>query len=147
MRAVVQRVRCASVAVDGAPVAAIAHGLLVLVAVERGDTDGAADQLAAKLAKLRIFPDEHKPMNVDVRAVAGEALVVSQFTLAGDLSRGNRPSFAGAAEPEIAERLYLRVADALRDAGVPTQTGVFGAHMDVALLNDGPVTILLEVGA
>jgi D-tyrosyl-tRNA(Tyr) deacylase len=144
VRAVIQRVTCASVVVDGSPVAAIGRGLLVLLAVEQGDTEREALALAAKIAKLRIFPDERKPMNLDIAAIDGEALVVSQFTLAGDVSRGNRPSFANAADPELAERLYLRVADELREAGVPTQTGVFGAHMDVALLNDGPVTFTLS---
>jgi len=147
MKAVVQRVSEASVTVDGERIASIGRGLLVLLGVERGDTDARADALAAKLAKLRIFPGDGKPMNVDVRAVGGEALVVSQFTLAADTSGGNRPSFLAAAAPDVAERLYLRFAEGLRAAGVPTQTGRFGAHMDVALVNDGPVTILLEAAA
>ncbi len=146
MRAVVQRVREASVAVSGREIARIGRGLLVLVGVATGDDEAAADALAAKLARLRIFPDDAKPMNVDVRAVAGEALVVSQFTLLADTSRGNRPSFLGAAAPDVAERLYLRVAERLAAEGVPTRTGRFAADMQVALVNDGPVTIVLGAG-
>lgn len=147
MRAVVQRVASASVDVAGERIAAVGRGLLVLVGVERGDTEGDADALAAKVAKLRIFPDDAKPMNVDVRAVGGAALVVSQFTLAGDVSGGNRPSFVGAAAPAEGERLYLRFADALRAAGVPAATGRFGADMQVTLVNDGPVTFVLTCRA
>lgn len=143
MRVVVQRVSEASVTVAGERIASIGRGLLILVGVAAGDTDREADQLAAKVAKLRIFPDAAKPMNVDVQAVAGAALVVSQFTLCADTSRGNRPSFVGAAPPAEAERLYLRFADALRAAGVPVQVGRFAADMAVALVNDGPVTIVL----
>ncbi len=139
-----QRVASASVTVPGEVVASIGRGLLVLVGVEVGDTEREADALAAKIAKLRIFPDDAKPMNRDVVAVAGEALVVSQFTLAADVSGGNRPSFLRAAPPAEGERLYIRFADRLAAAGVPTRTGHFGASMQVALVNDGPVTILLE---
>ena len=145
MRAVVQRVSEAAVHVDGREVSRISRGLLVLVGVEQGDTEREAEKLAAKVAKLRIFPDEHKPMNVDVRAVAGAALVVSQFTLCADTSRGNRPSFVHAAPPDVAERLYLCFAQHLRQAGVPVATGEFGAMMDVSLVNAGPVTITLDV--
>jgi D-tyrosyl-tRNA(Tyr) deacylase len=144
VRLVVQRVARASVAVDGAEIAAIERGLLVLVGVEQGDGEREADLLAAKVAKLRIFPDEAKPMHRSVVDVAGAALVVSQFTLAGDVSGGNRPSFVGAAAPADGERLYLRFADALAKSGVPTRTGRFGADMQVALVNDGPVTFVLS---
>jgi len=143
MRAVVQRVSEAAVHVDGREVSRISRGLLVLVGVEQGDTEREAEKLAAKVAKLRIFPDEHKPMNVDVRAVAGAALVVSQFTLCADTSRGNRPSFITAAAPEEADRLYELFCSFLGELGVPVATGEFGAMMDVELVNDGPVTIVL----
>jgi D-tyrosyl-tRNA(Tyr) deacylase len=143
MRIVVQRVAEASVAVGGERVAAIGRGLVVLAGVEQGDTEREADLLAAKVAKLRIFPDDAKPMNVDVRAAGGEALVVSQFTLAGDVTGGNRPSFVGAAAPADGERLWLRFADSLRAAGVPVRRGRFGADMQVALVNDGPVTFVV----
>jgi D-tyrosyl-tRNA(Tyr) deacylase len=139
----VQRVADASVDVDGARVAEIARGMLVLLGVEQGDTDREADLLAAKVAKLRIFPDDAKPMNRDVRETGGAALVVSQFTLLADVAGGNRPSFLRAAAPADAERLYLRFAASLAAAGVPTQTGRFAASMQVALVNDGPVTIAL----
>ena len=145
MRALVQRVSRAAVDVGGERVAEIGPGLLVLLGVMTGDAEREADALAGRLARLRVFPDEHRPMNVDVRAAGGEVLLVSQFTLAADTSRGNRPSFVSAARPEIAEPLYLRVAEQLRAAGVPTSTGVFGASMAVSLVNDGPVTIPLEV--
>ena len=144
MRLVVQRVTSASVAVDGATIASIGPGLLVLAGVEAGDADADADALAAKVAKLRIFRDAAKPMNRDVRETGGAALVVSQFTLAADVTGGNRPSFVGAAAPAEGERLYLRFADALRAAGVAVSTGRFGADMAVSLVNDGPVTIVLS---
>ena len=143
MRAVVQRVSEASVTVGGERIAAIGPGLLVLLGVAAGDTDADAERLAAKVAKLRVFPDAHRPMNRDLRDVGGAALVVSQFTLLADTSRGNRPSFLGAAEPVEADRLYLLFARHLAAAGVPVQTGRFAASMQVALVNDGPVTIVL----
>ena len=145
MRAVVQRVSAASVGVSGETVASIGRGLLVLLGVEEGDGEREATALATKIARLRIFPDERKPMNVSVRDVDGEALVVSQFTLVGDVSGGNRPSFIRAAAPEEAERLYRVFADAVRAQGVPTRTGKFAAHMDVSLVNDGPVTLVLSI--
>jgi len=144
VKIVVQRVSEAAVAVDGEEVARIGRGLLILCGVERGDGDSEAERLAAKVAKLRIFPDDRKPMNVDVRAVDGAALVVSQFTLAGDCTKGNRPSFVHAADPAEGERLYLAFARALAAAGVPVQTGRFGAMMAVSLVNDGPVTFTLR---
>jgi D-aminoacyl-tRNA deacylase len=143
MRVVVQRVMEASVHVGEERVAAIGRGVLVLIGVEREDTDRDADLLAAKVAKLRVFPDDAKPMNVDVRAAGGAALVVSQFTLAADVTGGNRPSFVGAAVPAEGERLYLRFAEALRAEGLAVTTGRFAAHMRVALVNDGPVTFVL----
>lgn len=144
MRALVQRVSEASVTVDGERISAIGPGLLVLVCAMRGDTEAEAEQLARKLARLRIFRDEEGRMNRSALDVGGEALVVSQFTLAADTHRGNRPGFSEAAPPEEGERLYLSFAEHLRDQGVPVQTGRFGADMKVALVNDGPVTIWLE---
>lgn len=144
MIAVVQRVSEASVAVGGREVAAIGPGMVVLVGIEQGDSEAPADALASKLARLRIFPDDRGRMNLDVRSVAGSALVVSQVTLAADVSSGNRPSLVRAADPGPAERLYLRVAQGLRGAGVLTLTGEFGAQMQVNLVNDGPVTLVIR---
>ena len=145
MIALVQRVAEASVTVDGETVSAIGPGVLVLLGVVRGDTRAEADWLAAKIAALRIFPDDAGKMNRSLRDTAGEALVVSQFTLAGDARRGTRPSFARAALPADAEPLYEHAAAALGDAlGRPVATGVFGASMQVALVNDGPVTLWLD---
>ncbi len=146
MIAVVQRVREASVTVPAEGYrAAIGRGLCVLLAVERSDGEGEADWMARKLAHLRIFPDEEGRMNRSVLDVGGELLLVSQFTLAGDASRGHRPSFDDAAEPETGRRLYGRVAECLRSAhGLGVQTGVFGAMMELGVVNDGPVTIILR---
>lgn len=144
MKAVVQRVARASVTVEGSEIAATGAGLLILLGVERGDTEREADLLAAKIAKLRIFPSDAKPIDRSVLDAGGAAIVVSQFTLCADVSGGNRPSFLGAAAPPEAERLYLHFAAALSRAGVAAQTGRFGAHMDVTLVNDGPVTIVLR---
>jgi D-tyrosyl-tRNA(Tyr) deacylase len=129
----------ASVTVDGAEVSRIGRGLLVLLGVRRGDDEDAADRIASKLLTLRVFEDSEGKMNLSVRDVAGELLVVSQFTLYGDARKGNRPSFVEAAPPEEAEPLYERVRVATDAEG-----GVFGARMAVALVNDGPVTVLLE---
>lgn len=145
MRALVQRVARAEVRVEGARIGGTGPGLLVLVCAMRGDTDAEADKLAAKLARLRIFPDEAGLMNRSVRDMGGGALVVSQFTLAADTARGNRPGFSAAAPPDEGERLYLRVAEALAAEGIPVETGRFGADMQVELVNDGPVTLWLEV--
>ena len=139
MRALVQRVSEASVTVDGREVARIGPGLLVLLGVRRGDTADQADRIARKLLALRIFEDGDGRMNLAVGESGGEILCVSQFTLYGDARKGNRPSFVEAAPPEDAEPLYERVREAL-DA----QGGVFGARMAVALVNDGPVTLLVE---
>jgi D-aminoacyl-tRNA deacylase len=136
----VQRVSQASVTVDGAEVSRIGPGLLVLLGVARGDTAAEADRIAAKLLALRIFEDADGRMNLNVADAGGEILCVSQFTLYGDTRRGNRPSFVDAAPPEEAEPLYERVREALGAQG-----GVFGARMEVALKNDGPVTVLVEM--
>ena len=144
MRALVQRVRRASVSVAGEPVAGIDRGLLVLVGVTHEDDAAAAAKLAAKTARLRVFEDDAGLMNLSLREIGGELLAVSQFTLYADTRRGNRPSFTQAARPEQGEAVYTAYVEALRAEGVPVQTGVFGAHMHVELVNDGPVTILLE---
>jgi D-tyrosyl-tRNA(Tyr) deacylase len=139
VRALVQRVSEASVAVEGEEVARIGRGLLVLLGIRRGDGEGEADRIASKLLALRVFEDAEGKMNLSVRDVGAELLVVSQFTLYGDVRKGNRPSFVDAAPPEEAEPLYERVRAASGAEG-----GVFGARMAVALVNDGPVTLLLE---
>lgn len=143
MRAVVQRVGPASVIVGDETVGSIDHGLAVFLGVAPGDDDASADRLASRVATLRIFRDSAGRMNLDVGQVGGEALVVSQFTLFADASRGHRPSFLGAAPPEQAESLYLRFVDRLRRLGLTVATGRFGAHMRVQLVNDGPVTMVL----
>jgi D-tyrosyl-tRNA(Tyr) deacylase len=145
MKAVVQRVAEASVSVEGEEVERTGAGFLILLGVEQGDTDRAAEILAGKVARLRVFPDERKPMNRDVRDVQGEALVVSQFTLAADLAKGNRPSFVRAADPAEGERLYEAFAAHLERQGVPVRKGRFGAMMDVALVNRGPATFVLHL--
>jgi D-aminoacyl-tRNA deacylase len=132
------------VRVDGCAVGEIGAGLCVLLGVARGDTAEAAGRLAAKLARLRIFADEEGRFDRSLLDLGGSALVVSQFTLLADTARGSRPSFAGAAPPEEAEPLYERFCAALRELGVPVETGVFGARMAVELVNDGPVTLTLE---
>jgi D-aminoacyl-tRNA deacylase len=144
MRAVVQRVGSASVTVDGRIVGAITRGALILVGISPTDSDAEARWLADKVANLRIFPDDHDKMNRSLLDVGGSALVVSQFTLYGDARKGRRPSFVHAAEGPEAEALYQQVVTALRALGVPSETGEFGATMDVELVNEGPVTILLD---
>ena len=144
MRVVLQRVTRASVAVDGEVIASIQRGLLLLVGVAEGDDEDEARRLAQKCAELRIFSDAEGRFNLSVVDITGEALVVSQFTLLADTRRGRRPSFTNAAPPEIAEPLVEVFAETLRRAGVPTQTGRFGAKMSVDLVNDGPVTIVLD---
>jgi D-tyrosyl-tRNA(Tyr) deacylase len=145
MRAVLQRVGQASVSVAGETVGEIGPGLMILVCAMQGDTESQADQLADKTSKLRIFRDEDGRMNRSVLDTGGAALVISQFTLAADTSRGNRPGFSSAAPPDVGERLYLRYAQRLRDIGLTVATGQFGADMSVSLVNQGPVTIWLEV--
>lgn len=144
MRAVIQRVSRASVTVDGTVRGAIEQGLLVLVGVEQGDGEEDARYLADKTAGLRIFRDAEGRMNRSVADIAGACLVVSQFTLLADTRRGRRPGFSAAAAPDEADRLYGRVCDYLREAGIPVATGVFQAMMQVELVNDGPVTILVD---
>lgn len=144
MKAVIQRVSEGSVAVEGKVVAEIGKGLVILLGIAPGDTVELAKQMVGKIAHLRIFEDENEKMNLSALDVGAEAIVVSQFTLYADTSRGRRPSFVGAAKPELAEPLVETFAHLLTDQGVPTQTGVFGAMMAVALVNDGPVTIVME---
>ena len=146
MRTLIQRVSEASVAVDGETIGQIEKGLLVLVCAMNGDTDEQAEFLARKVANLRIFEDEQGKMNKSILDVGGAALVVSQFTLAADTSRGNRPGFSRAANPEEGEQLYELFGSHLQDQGVPVETGRFGADMKVRLVNDGPVTIWMDTG-
>jgi len=145
MRALIQRVTEASVTVEGEKIGEIGPGLLILVCAMQGDTEAQADKLAAKIAKLRIFKDEADKMNRSLLDVGGAALVVSQFTLAADTARGNRPGFSTAAAPEEGKRLYDYFADRMAVQGVAVATGQFAADMKVALVNDGPVTIWMEV--
>jgi D-tyrosyl-tRNA(Tyr) deacylase len=144
MRIVLQRVKSGSVSVDGSQVAAIGPGLLLLVGVAEGDDASTATQMARKCAEMRVFADTEGKFNMSLLETGGEALVVSQFTLLADVRRGRRPSFASAARPESAEPVCEVFADSLREMGVPVQSGVFGAKMEVALVNDGPVTIVLD---
>jgi len=144
MRAVVQRVTQASVSVDGEVVGAIKQGLLVLLGVGNGDTEEQARWLAHKVANLRIFADADDKMNLSVQDIQGSVLVVSQFTLYGDVRRGFRPSFSHAAAPDSANQLVNLFIEAVEAENIPVETGVFGAMMQVALVNDGPVTIILE---
>ncbi|MEZ5395319.1 MAG: D-aminoacyl-tRNA deacylase [Bryobacterales bacterium] len=144
MRAVIQRVRRASVTVDGKTTGAIEKGLLILLGVGVGDSETDARYLAEKTAGLRIFEDDSGKMNLSVEDIGGGALVVSQFTLYGDVRRGRRPSFDGAAKPDEADRLYRYFCEQLEQRGLEVQTGVFQAMMNVELLNEGPVTILLD---
>ena len=145
MRALIQRVTSAAVRVDGAVVGEIGPGMLVLVCAMAGDDEAKPVALAAKVAKLRIFRDEAGKMNLSLKDTGGAALVVSQFTLAADTSRGNRPGFSGAADPVVGERLYEAFGQAMRDEGISVATGRFGADMAVSLVNDGPVTIMMDL--
>jgi D-tyrosyl-tRNA(Tyr) deacylase len=144
VRALVQRVSEASVTVEGERLGEIGPGMLVLVCAMQGDDEASAEALAGRLSKLRIFKDEAGKMNRSLLDTGGAALVVSQFTLAADTSRGNRPGFSAAADPATGERLYEHCAAALRKLGIEVAQGRFGADMKVALVNDGPVTIWLE---
>ncbi len=144
MRAVLQRVSTCSVTVDGSIVGSIGQGWLVFVGVAKGDTDVDADRLAEKTISLRAFGDTNGKMNLSVVDIGGAILVVSQFTLMGDCRAGRRPSFIEAAEPAEAERLYLRYVLDIASQGVPVQTGIFRADMKVELVNDGPVTLLID---
>ena len=144
MRALLQRVAEASVTVDGDVVGCCGAGLLIFVCAMPGDDLDTVRALAAKVSKLRLFKDEQGKMNLSLLQTGGSARIVSQFTLAADTARGNRPGFSGAARPDAAETLYLHFAQALRTLGIPTETGRFGADMAVTLTNDGPVTIWLD---
>jgi D-aminoacyl-tRNA deacylase len=145
LKVVLQRVRHASVSVDGESISEIGPGLLLLVGVAKGDGEAEADWLAEKIAGLRVFADDEGKMNLGVREAGGEVLAVSQFTLLADTRKGRRPSFQDAAPPEEAEPLFGYFCERLRAAGIRSvKTGSFGAMMDVALTNDGPVTIVLE---
>ena len=144
MRAVVQRVTRSSVSVAGEIVGEIEHGLTVLIGVREGDSEAHARWLAHKIAGLRIFEDQNEKMNLSLLDIGGQALVVSQFTLYGNSKKGFRPSFVDAARPEIAEPLIERFVQFLQEEGVPVQTGIFQAMMQVEIHNDGPVTIILE---
>ncbi|MBN1256382.1 MAG: D-tyrosyl-tRNA(Tyr) deacylase [Planctomycetes bacterium] len=146
MRAVLQRVGEASVTVREQDVAGrIGKGLLILLGVGPDDTEETARALATKISKLRIFEDDNEKMNLSLLDIRGAALVVSQFTLFADTRKGNRPSFIAAAPPELAEPLCKEFCNALEEAGIHVEEGVFGAHMDVRLINDGPVTIIMEM--
>jgi len=144
LRAVIQRVTRAEVRVDGTAVGTIGRGFLILLGIADGDTEQEARLLARKTARLRLFPSEAKPIDKSLLDQEGAALVVSQFTLHGDVRKGNRPSFVSAAKPPVAEALYERYCELLRDEGIPVETGRFGAMMDVELVNDGPVTLILD---
>lgn len=144
MKAVLQRVSKASVVVDGNSVASIGPGLLVLLGVERGDEERDCEFLARKTVEMRIFNDEDGKMNKSVKEIQGSILVVSQFTLPAEWKKGRRPSFIRAAEPSEGQRLYEVFVQHIRQLEVPVQTGVFAAHMEVSLLNDGPVTLILD---
>ena len=144
MRCVIQRVSRASVSVEGEVKGAIGAGYVVLLGVEDGDGEKDMRYCADKVAGLRIFEDENEKMNLSIQDVGGAVLAVSQFTLSGDARHGRRPSFSGAAKPDVAVPLYEGFCQVLREAGLRVETGVFQAHMEVALVNDGPVTILLD---
>ena len=144
MIAVVQRVAHSSVCVNGSLVASIGPGLNVLLGVARGDGERDANYLAAKVANLRIFEDERGKMNRSLNDIGGEMLVVSQFTLLGDCRKGRRPSFVEAADPDVARRLYRHFVDQVRTLGIETRTGRFGAGMTVEIVNEGPVTLLMD---
>ncbi|MCH8292048.1 D-tyrosyl-tRNA(Tyr) deacylase [Candidatus Poribacteria bacterium] len=146
MRAIVQRVKSASVTVDGKRISEIEAGLLIFLGIARQDTSADIDYLANKIAHLRIFEDDEGRMNRSLLEVGGEALVVSQFTLYGDCRKGRRPSFVAAARPEKAESIYEKFMETIARMGVPVKGGVFQAMMDVELINDGPVTMLLDSG-
>lgn len=145
MKAVVQRVKNTSLTVDGSLVSSIKFGLTVFLGVGQGDCEQQAERMAYKIANLRIFEDDNGKMNLSVKDVGGEVLLVSQFTLYGDCSHGNRPSFSTAEEPRRANELYEYCAEKLRDHDLPVKQGVFGADMKISQNNDGPVTIIIEI--
>ena len=145
MKAVIQRVSRGSVTVAGKVVSHIGPGLLILLGIGSADSMAVVEQMAQKIVHLRIFEDQEEKMNLSLLDVKGEALVVSQFTLYADTSRGRRPSFINAAKPDLAEPLVTNFAQQMASLGVPTHMGVFGARMEVELVNDGPVTIVMEI--
>ena len=144
MKVVIQRVRSSSVTVDGQIISSIHAGFLILLGVETGDTPADIQALTSKIAKLRIFADENDKMNLSILDIHGEILLVSQFTLCAQTRHGNRPAFVSAMEPATANAYYLKFGQSLQNLGIPVQYGQFGAMMDVALINDGPVTIIME---
>lgn len=144
MKALIQRVKSASVTIDGLLYSKIGQGLLVFLGVEKGDDKLNAEKLADKLSKLRIFEDENEKMNHSILDIEGEMLIVSQFTLCGDCKKGTRPSFDKSAPPKIANGLYEYFISQVKSFNIPVQTGKFGAMMDVELINDGPVTFMVE---
>ena len=144
MKCLIQRVKYASVTIDGKLYSKIGNGILALLGVEKGDTRENAEKLADKVTKLRIFEDENDKMNLSLLDVKGEMLIVSQFTLCGDCKKGTRPSFDKSEKPELANQLYEEFVTIVQNAGIKTATGKFGAMMEVELLNDGPVTFMLE---
>jgi len=144
MRALLQRVSQASVTIEGTIKSRIGTGLVVFLGVRTGDTRPLADRLVQKIVQLRVFPDAEGKMNRSLREIAGELLVVSQFTLYADSSKGNRPSYSAAAQKELAQELYDYFVERCQATGLPVSTGIFQAHMQVGLVNDGPVTILCE---
>ena len=145
MKAVIQRVGHTVLSVDGKVVSEIGFGLAVFLGIKVGDCQSQADYLAKKIVNMRIFEDENGKMNLSVKDVGGEILLISQFTLLADCSHGNRPSFSNAERPEKAECLYEYTAEKLRECDVPVRTGVFGADMKIEQFNDGPVSIILEI--
>lgn len=144
MKLVLQRVKQASVTINNKLYSEINKGILILIGIEKGDNEAAVQKLAQKVSKLRIFADDNDKMNLSILDVKGEILVVSQFTLAGDCKKGTRPSFDKSAPPNEANRLYEMFIDELKELSIPVKTGVFAAMMDVCLINDGPVTFILE---
>ena len=144
MKAVVQRVSHAEVTVKGEKISKIDNGFLVLLGCENGDTEDDAKYIAKKLVNLRIFEDADDRMNLSIMDAGGEMIIVSQFTLLAKTRKGNRPSFTDALEPEKADMLYMKTVELVREEGIEVGTGVFGEHMEVSLLNDGPVTIILN---
>jgi len=145
VKVLMQRVQSASVQVDGQTVGAIGHGLLLLVGIEKHDDEALVAKMAKRVVGYRVFSDDDGKMNLDLRDVQGSVLAVSQFTLAADTRKGRRPSFSGAAAPDDGRRLYEHSVTCLRGLGVPVETGVFAADMKVSLVNDGPVTFMLEL--